>query len=274
MEILNEYSDILDHARNILEQKDLVYGEIRYTKEVELQVIARDSKIQEIKRSSDHGIGIRVQYQKGAPLTFSSTSDLSKESISAIIDEAISASKVLAQSIKQESHLAFQEPLSEKIMEMAKNSLLETDLTFIKYFALAETATIKEKGVSSASCGLAGISRFKHVITTEGTDISFLVGGTGYKADATIRQKGRFHTYGERKGGTYGFKDLISELERQETASDVGKTVMTMVEGKAVKTGTYDVIVDPIFSGLLAHESFGHMTEADSITTRESALTD
>ncbi|MHA1973926.1 MAG: TldD/PmbA family protein [Candidatus Hodarchaeales archaeon] len=275
MEISTDYQKSLDYAISYLNKSSVFFGEVRYTKHLELKVIARDSKISEIKRSLDQGIGIRVQNSKGAPLTFVSSSNLEKNSIQNIIDEAIKSSKVLDNfSSEKRTYLAEQPTLNKKVFHDSKDSVFDTDLSELKDYALNHASVIKEQGVSSASCGLAGVNQFKHIVNTEGTDIQFFVDGVGYKGDATLRGMGKFKTYSERQGGTFGLKDLLALLEKREFAQEVGSTVKLMAGGKDIDSGTYDVVIDPAFAGLLAHESFGHMTEADAITNSESALTD
>ncbi len=275
MEITNDYSELMDYAISILNQRNVNYGDVRYTKHLELKLIARDSRIAEITRSSETGIGIRVQSEKGAPLAFVSTSNVSQESLRHIIDEAYQSSLTLSHlSSNGSTHLADQPLITRNLVHTSKDSIFTSDITDVKDYALSHVNEIKENDVSSASCGLAGIISYKHIMTTEGTDATFLVDGVGYKGDATIRKMGQFQTYADRKGGTFGLKDLYSLLDDGNLAQEIGKTVSMMVKGKPIDSGQFDVIIDPAFAGLLAHESFGHMTEADAVTTRASALTD
>ncbi len=275
MEVTNDYIEFMDYAITALNQRNVYYGDIRYTKQLELKLIARDSKIAEITRSVETGIGIRVQSEKGAPLAFVSTSNISKGSLSEIIEEANQSSRTLASlSSNDEVHFAGQPIETQHLVHTSKDSIFSTDLKDVKDYALAHVDEIKQEDVSSASCGLAGTIQYKHIITTEGSDVTFIVDGVGYKGDATMRKMGKFQTYADRKGGTFGIRDLYTLLEKGNLAEEIGKTVSMMIEGKSINSGRYDVIIDPAFAGLLAHESFGHMTEADAITTRASALTD
>ncbi len=274
MFISEDYLEFVEFAINQLHKKNINFGEVRYTKEIELKVIARDKEISEIKRSNDQGIGIRVQFTKDSPLTFVSTSNLTKKSISTIIEEAIEGSKTLSQFSNVKIALSPQSIIKKDLKKFSNDSLINRDITEIKDYVITHSSQIKEIGVSSASCGLAGLVSYKHIMTTEGTEIKFLVDGVGYRGDATIREMGKFQTYLDRQGGTFGFKRLETLIEDKELAKDIGNTVKTIIKGKSVQTGSYDVIIDPAFAGLLAHESFGHMTEADSVTNNSSALGD
>ncbi len=275
MTISKDYIEYMNYALSVFDKKSIFFGDIRYTNHLEMRVIARDEKVSELKRSSEKGIGIRVQAKKGGPLTFVSTSNLSKASIEDVIEEARKTCLTLAKlSSKDEVHLAEQPIVTKEYVHDSNDSLFVSDLENVKDFVMSHVNEIKQKDVSSASCGIAGVVHYKHIMTSEGTDVAFLVDGVGYKGDATIRKMGKFETYSERKGGTFGFKNLTSLLESNKIAEEVGQTVGMMVKGKPVDSGKYDIVIDPAFSGLLAHESFGHMTEADSITTHESALAD
>jgi len=55
------------------------------------------------------------------------------------------------------------------------------------------------------------------------------------------------------------FKNLSGEVEK------LARQAVDLLSAPPVKAGTYTVILGPAMSGLLAHEAFGHLSEADNV---------
>ncbi len=70
-----------------------------------------------------------------------------------------------------------------------------------------------------------------------------------------------------------GGAELLSTYPPHTLADKAFEEIVEKIKAKRVKTGMHDIIVDPEFSGVIAHESFGHLSEADSIITGSSFLT-
>ncbi len=90
------------------------------------------------------------------------------------------------------------------------------------------------------------------------------------KTDAGAMVQGRkYH------GGTFG----LEEFEKEEyTPEKMGETAGTIakeqLKAKACPAGKFRALVEEELVGVLAHESFGHLSEADSVVTGRSPLTD
>ncbi|MHA1898119.1 MAG: TldD/PmbA family protein [Promethearchaeota archaeon] len=69
---------------------------------------------------------------------------------------------------------------------------------------------------------------------------------------------------------------LTGGFEITDRAPDLGKKsaerAVEMLNAKPVKAGKFDIIIDPLLTGTMIHEAFGHACEADSILAKESQL--
>jgi TldD protein len=63
--------------------------------------------------------------------------------------------------------------------------------------------------------------------------------------------------------GSLGDFTYIEELG--ETADQIGKRAVELLNAPYAKAGTYTVVLDPILAGVFCHEAFGHLSEADHV---------
>jgi len=64
----------------------------------------------------------------------------------------------------------------------------------------------------------------------------------------------------ETTGTRRGYEDLTNLDIQVESAAKRGINALTL---PSVKGGTYEVVIDPVLTGLFVHEAFGHLSEAD-----------
>lgn len=67
-------------------------------------------------------------------------------------------------------------------------------------------------------------------------------------------------------GGIVGFNHLLG---REEEVERLANHAASLLDAEPVRGGIYDVITDPILTGIFAHEAFGHTAEADEIFADE-----
>jgi TldD protein len=74
-----------------------------------------------------------------------------------------------------------------------------------------------------------------------------------------------------------GYKSLAlargyeAVTERHELARSAAKLAVDLLAAQPVKGGRYTLVMDPIMTGLFAHEAFGHLSEADFIAENPQA---
>ncbi len=112
----------------------------------------------------------------------------------------------------------------------------------------------------------------KHILTTEGTDISSLLPTIEYRYFIiAATDKGSEQAYGQLAwtGGYEGW----GIWKPEERVAEMARILTDSIEhGKTLKDGKMDLIVGPEVTGIASHESCGHPTEADRILGREAYL--
>lgn len=74
-------------------------------------------------------------------------------------------------------------------------------------------------------------------------------------------------------GKTNGY-ELIEELDIDRIVNELKQKNLRLLHARHIKKGRYDVICDPILSGVFFHEAVGHACEADHVITKQSILHD
>ncbi|MFW9982837.1 MAG: TldD/PmbA family protein [Candidatus Thorarchaeota archaeon] len=88
------------------------------------------------------------------------------------------------------------------------------------------------------------------------------------KTDTGAMVQGRKH-----HGGTFGLEEFEKdELTPEKMGEIAGTTAKEQLKAKACPAGKFRALVEEGLVGVLAHESFGHLSEADGVVTGGSPL--
>ncbi|MGD9397057.1 MAG: TldD/PmbA family protein [Candidatus Thorarchaeota archaeon] len=99
------------------------------------------------------------------------------------------------------------------------------------------------------------------------TDLRVLVNSKTDAGAMVLGAKGR--------GGTFGLEEFEKEEYTPEKMGEIaGSNAKEQLKAKACPAGKFRALVEEILVGVLAHESFGHLSEADFVVTGASPLTE
>jgi len=122
------------------------------------------------------------------------------------------------------------------------------------------------KGIQTSDLKYADVYTVKYFINSEGTyieqeKIRTVLGMTA------IARKGDNIQFAHEGVGEVGGYELVENLEAK--AEEVNQRAVSLLDAEPARGGRYTVIVDPKLSGMLAHEAFGHLSEADFLYENE-----
>ena len=89
---------------------------------------------------------------------------------------------------------------------------------------------------------------------------------TGFMCRAVARDGANVQDYSDSFGKTQGFASLEN---REPLVERIAKVALDLLKAESVPAGKYDVIIDPLLAGVFAHEAFGHLSEADFLSTNQ-----
>ncbi len=261
--------DLVDFAVEYARQKGATYAEARFERQEPEQFILKNGTLDALYVGADRGIGVRV-LAKGS-LGFAATNSLAKADVRGIVDDAVRIAKashrrtpiVFASeealttnwSVPEHTKLA-DVPVEEKIAAFQQIDKAVADLGYripARYFQLACNRISKYFANSEGS----KIRSYSPRLRTS----FFLTVVNGSDAEQSHREY-----------GWSGGWEALRELKVTERVTDEAKSMQrSLLEGKKSPEGKMDLVVGPQVSGIAAHESCGHPTEADRVLGREAS---
>lgn len=229
------------------------YLEIRYEETIEVRVNYLGKELENIGESIKVGGCIRSLKNVWGFVSFNEIKNIEKYAKLAI-EEAkdIKGEKIKLFSIPVvcESVIFKTRENPQKISLEEKKEICERYNNIILSHPLIQSSILRYREIFTK----------KYFINSEGTKIyqektDVAISATAIAKDGVNVQQSYFST-----GGISGFQ-IIRNLENE--MEKIAKTAVEMLKAEAISAGKYTVICDQELTGLLAHEAFGHMSEAD-----------
>ncbi len=261
--------DLVEFAVDYARQKGAAYAEARFERQEPENFILKNGVLDALYVGQDRGVGVKVL--ANGSLGFGATNSLTRGDVKAIVDDAVRIAKasrrktpiVFAQeetvstnwSVPEETKLA-DVPVEEKIREIqdVDKHLMGLGIKIPARYLQLSSNRIFKTFVNSEGSRIQSFSprlRFFYYLTVA--------------YDGEVEQCLRDYGY---SGGWEGLRtwDLRARVEQEARSMD-----RSLREGKKSPEGKMDIVVGPQVSGIAAHESCGHPTEADRILGREAS---
>src|SRR5256884_1619017 len=247
------------------------YADARTVERQHEAVSFKDGAVESVTRTADRGIGLRVVH-RGA-WGFAATDRTDEAAIRGLVDEAFRRAEASASVQQRTVTLA---PIASQRGEY--RTKLERDP-----FAVPLAERIDHlRAVDAASVGpniktrrssMAAYRTRKHLVTSEGTDVSqeIVEAGAGLSVLAVKAGRKPASRYDSRLVRQAGWEyvehlDLVARAERYRDDAEA-----TLDAPLATEKPT-TLVFAPEFLALLVHESCGHPTEADRLLEHEVAF--
>lgn len=114
--------------------------------------------------------------------------------------------------------------------------------------------------ITTTSVRYGDVSQRMLLATSEGTLIEQTWSDMEMRFAATARNGETVQTGRETTGSRQAYEDLENLDEQVVSAA---QRAVAALELPPVKGNTYEVVIDPVLTGLFVHEAFGHLSEAD-----------
>jgi TldD protein len=114
--------------------------------------------------------------------------------------------------------------------------------------------------ITTTSVRYSDVAQRVLLVTSEGTLVDQSWSDMEMRFAATARDGNQVQTGRETTGSRRAYEDL-ENLDDQVLGS--ARRALGALDLPPVRGSTYDVVIDPILTGLFVHEAFGHLSEAD-----------
>ncbi len=235
------------------------YADARTVEREQEGVNVKDGAVESVTRSSDRGLGFRVIH-KGS-WGFAATDRTDDAALRDVVDEAFRRAEAAASVQRRTVTLAavapqLAVPLAERI-----DHLREVD------------AASRGPRVKTRRSSIAAYRTRKHLVTSEGTDVSqeIVESGAGLSVLAVKAGAKPAQRYDMRLTRQAGWEfvlhlDLVARARRYRDDAEA------MLDAPLADEKPTTLVFAPEFLALLVHESCGHPTEADRLLEHEVAF--
>jgi TldD protein len=270
--------DLLQYAIQTGDKIGADFIEARFD-DLQLRTLIRENqKIKETNLNRRRGIGIQAFYQ--GVTGYSYTASLTKKAVKQTVKNALGIAKASSDiaAIKlvhnERDSVASVEDLSLKVKKHPRDFELDYKIDMMN--RIEEAARADADWIKSSQALYGEFYGKKLFLNTEDDKISWepLVVDLRVRVTATASGGGLVRGI----NGIGGSKGLElydqKEFQPENLGSKANEWADEQREAKAAPAGTFRALCDNQLSGVLAHESFGHCTEADFVLTNSSTLKD
>jgi len=244
LDLVARYRDRVDHLAIRLEESEGT------------DILLRGGKVETLSEGISLGGHIRACYRGG--WGFASFNRL--EGLVEQIEGAIAAAQLVGD---DETCLAAITPVQTRYnLTMTGSSPREIPLTHKKALCAhyAEILQSVDDRITTTSVQYNDVTQHILLVTSEGTQIDQSWSDMELRLAATARNGETVQTGRETNGSRKAFEDL-ENLDTQVRSA--AQRAVSALDLPPVKGNTYEVVIDPILTGLFVHEAFGHLSEAD-----------
>ncbi len=265
-----------DFARKLLDKLELGPGgfaDIRFQNSDTIQILIQNGLTQEMTSTRLGGAAARVLVD-GA-WGFSTTADLSKNSLEKILKTALSMAKVASTKVKEprkvDANFATQGEAKLKMDVDPKDISIEEKMKLTSDFE--KSIREVDKRIANSTARYGETINSETIVSTNGTDVLtesgvFRLMGGGVSREGNLQQR-----VSNDVASSEGIKTILN-YDVIEKGTDVGKKAIELLSAQSPPGGKMNIVMDPSLVGVFIHEAFGHACEADAILTKTSILHD
>ncbi|HKW79157.1 MAG TPA: TldD/PmbA family protein [Candidatus Limnocylindria bacterium] len=247
------------------------YADARSVERENESVSLRDGEVEAVARTSDRGIGFRVLY-RGA-WGFAASDRTSPESGRELIAEAFRRAEASASTRTKPVALAPIAPQKGEYRTTLRRDPFAVPMKERIALLQAADANLKGPNARSRRASVAAYRTRKHLVTSEGTDVSqeIVESGAGVAVTAVKAGAKPAQRYDSRLTRQAGW-EFVEELDLVARAARYRDDAEATLDAPLAEEKPTTLVFAPEFLALLVHESCGHPTEADRVLEYEVAF--
>jgi TldD protein len=244
-------SDLVSRSRDRVD-----YLAIRLERSEGTDILLRGGKVETLSEGIALGGHVRACYKGG--WGFASFNQLA--GLADRVAEAIAAARLVGD---DETILAPVDPVQTRcILPLTGSDPRQIPLICKKALCsrYAEILQSVDDRITTTSVRYGDVTQQILLVTSEGTLIEQSWSDMEMRFAATARNGEMVQTGRETTGSRKAYEDLES---LDNSVMGAAQRAVAALDLPTVRGNTYDVVIDPILTGLFVHEAFGHLSEAD-----------
>jgi TldD protein len=239
-----------------------------------LTIEAISKEIRTVSEIHNIGVGVRVFYGKSSGFSFSNVLD--EANVFHAVETAMRIAKASTKKTLIKFQLAAVNPIKEeKSINVGKHPKGVT-LDDKKDLCLRQCSTAMgaSKSIANTTSAFGEYHGTIRYANSEGTRVSYEPLLIGLRILCVAKKGETIADAGDSYGGSIGLEAFEEETHSPEKmAENAAKWAVEKLKAKPAPAGKFQALIDPKLAGVLAHESFGHLSEADFVVIGGSPLT-
>jgi TldD protein len=238
------------------------YAEARAETLFKTMLTLKEGRVEAAKQGVENGVALRVLVN-GA-WGFASVGSLNAEILTSAVSEACKMAKTASLQLKNPIKLAKTPVVEDHVRIQSRKNPAEISMEDKIKTALAinRNTLSYDKRIKSCTIDYLDLTGTSYFTNSEGTYIEQDKLYVWSRMTASAAQKGVFTFSREEIGSTTGYE--LFDRETPELLGDkLARRATEQLEAKAPKGGNFPVVLGPNVVGVLVHEAFGHLAEAD-----------
>jgi TldD protein len=239
-----------------------------------LNIEAINNEIRTVSEVHNIGIGVRVFYGKSSGFSFSNILD--EDNVLHAVETAMKIAKASTKKTLINFKLATVETIKDKKSTRVSKHPKDVSLDDKKELCLRQcnTATKMSKNIVNTTSGFGEYHGTIHYTNSEETKVSYEPLLVGLRISCVAKKGTIMVDARDYHGGSVGLSEFEEEAHTPEKiAENAANWAVEKLKAKPSPAGKFDALIDPKLTGTLAHESFGHLSEADFVVIGGSPLT-
>jgi TldD protein len=270
----SQIEDLMDKAIKHALIQGASFAEVKGEDTRTLNIEATNKEIRTVSGVHNVGVGIRVFYGKSNGFSFSNVLD--EGSVFRAAETAMRIARASTKKTLINFKLAPVKTFEEKKTTNVNKHPKEVPLEDKKELCLRENKIAMEasKNIANVTSGFGEYHGTIYYASSEGTKTSYEPLLVGLRIACVAKKGATMVDARDAHGGSVGLDTFEEEAHTPEKmGEDAANWAVEKLKAKPAPAGRFDALVDPKLAGVLAHESFGHLSEADFVVIGGSPLT-
>lgn len=269
----SQIEDLMDKAVQHALKVGADFAEAKGEDTTTRNIVAENKEIRTVSEIRNIGIGVRAFYKKGSGFSFSNILD--EENIFRAVETAVEIARASTKKTLIKLKLAELKTLRERKSTVVNKHPKDVSLDEKKDLCLRQCSTALEtsKQIASTTSNFGEYHGTIYYENNEGTTVSYEPLLIGLAIRCVAKKGETIVDARDGHGGTLGLNTFEEEAHSPEKlAENAAKWAIEKLKAKPAPAGKFDALIDPRLAGVLAHESFGHLSEADFVMIGSSPL--
>lgn len=267
--------ELLHYAIKKGEELGAEFVEARYDDFFMREIHVEKKIVKDVKTLHRKGIGVYTYYHGATGYSF--TVDLTKNSVAEAAARSLNIAKGSSVIAEVKVKPGETVPSKSKGLKLkVKKHPKDFPLSFKKDMVLRAVESSEEHGksISSITGRYGELYGEKLFANSVGTETSWSPIVLDLRIRVVSKRAGLLVDGADGFGGSFGLEAFeVKEHTPETIGENAGKWAAEKLEAKPAPPGKHRALCENLLVGVLAHESFGHLTEADLIVSGLSPLT-